>query len=105
VTGVQFVRAPGGGKSLYWYLEYRAGEHIKRRYLGPDTEELRARIDVQRNSMADRKADAAQKKQLVAAACAAHGILAFLSPSLADQSWSVPEYTIFTRGVTLQSNS
>jgi hypothetical protein len=53
------------GARVYWYDTYRIGTDVKKRYIGEDSPELRARLDHHAALKADRAARAAERSRLV----------------------------------------
>lgn len=53
-----------GGKS-YWYDAYRVGDQVVKKYIGPDSEELRARLDNAGAIRARAKDDARERSRLM----------------------------------------
>jgi len=63
-SGAPFTKQVSG--KTYWYTRQRIGEKVVDRYLGPDSEDLRSRIDAMKGQLADLKTLEEQSALLVA---------------------------------------
>ena len=61
--GTPVLRSKGG--RAYWYAVQRMGDRTIERYLGPDTEEIRAQVERARAANRDRRAREQQRRPLV----------------------------------------